>query len=139
MSNHDRITEIYNDLRKRGIVRNIKDLSDLLDVSYTNFTQAMKGDPVRLTESLMSKVEALYASYNPDSARPLPQKKTASDPRKKGRTHNTLPTATNVDRAKVIILPDSPKFSRGIGRRPARRAGPRSPGICRRRGRRTPR
>lgn len=76
MSNHDRITEIYNDLRKRGIVRNIKDLSDLLDVSYTNFTQAMKGDPVRLTESLMSKVEALYASYNPDSPRPLPQQKT---------------------------------------------------------------
>lgn len=76
MSNHDRITEIYTDLRKRGIVRNIKDLSDLLDVSYTNFTQAMKGDPVRLTESLMSKVEALYASYNPDSARPLPRQKT---------------------------------------------------------------
>lgn len=76
MSNHDRVTEIYDDLRKRGIVRNLKDLSELLDVSYTNFTQAMKGDPMRLTPSLMSKVEALYASYNPDSARPLPQKKT---------------------------------------------------------------
>lgn len=45
-------------------------------MSYTNFTQAMKGDPVRLTESLMSKVEALYASYNPDSPRPLPRQKT---------------------------------------------------------------
>lgn len=71
MSNHDRVTEIYDDLRKRGIVRNLKDLSELLDVSYTNFTQAMKGDPMRLTPSLMSKVEALYASYNPDSIKPL--------------------------------------------------------------------
>ena len=71
MSNHDRVTEIYDDLRKRGIVRNLKDLSELLDVSYTNFTQAMKGDPIRLTPSLMSKVEALYASYNPDSIKPL--------------------------------------------------------------------
>lgn len=77
MSNHDRVTEIYDDLRKRGIVRNLKDLSELLDVSYTNFTQAMKGDPVRLTEILMTKFEALYASYNPDSHRPL-QKHPAS-------------------------------------------------------------
>ena len=73
MSNQERITKIYDDLRRRVIVRNIKELSELLDVSYTNFTQAMKGDPQRLTPSLMSKVEALYANYNPDSFKPLPK------------------------------------------------------------------
>ena len=62
MSKQERLNYIYNDLRSRGIVRTLKDLADLLDVSYGNFTQAVKGDPMRLTDSLMAKVEALYAN-----------------------------------------------------------------------------
>ena len=64
MTKQERLNEIYTDLRNRGIVRNLKDLALMLGVSYGNFTQAMKGEKSRLTDSLMSKVEALYGDPN---------------------------------------------------------------------------
>lgn len=70
MTKQERLQEIYSDLRSRGIVRNKKDLAQMLGVNYGGFVEAMKGsNTARLTDKLMDKVEALYADPNLESRR----------------------------------------------------------------------
>lgn len=70
MTKQERLQEIYADLRSRGIVRNKKDLAQMLGVNYGGFVEAMKGsNTARLTDKLMAKVESLYADPNLESRR----------------------------------------------------------------------
>ena len=75
MTKLERFREIYADLRERGIIRNKKQLAEMLGVNYNGFTQATKGsDPSRLSDNLMAKLEALYADPNLE-----PMKKESSE------------------------------------------------------------
>lgn len=50
MTKQERLQEIYSALRSRGIVRNKKDLAQMLGVNYGGFVEAMKGsNTARLT------------------------------------------------------------------------------------------
>ena len=61
MNKTERINEIFQDLRRRGIIHNKRDFSALVNYNYNNFTLAMKGNEVYLTDKLMMRVEEVYA------------------------------------------------------------------------------
>lgn len=64
MNTEDRkckLTESYDTLISRGIIRNKKDFANILGVNYNGLTQAFNGSERYLTDSLISKIQGLMA------------------------------------------------------------------------------
>lgn len=51
----EELTQVYNELRSKGIVRTKKELAEILGVSDKGIIKAMKGDPQYATPSLRTK------------------------------------------------------------------------------------
>lgn len=52
----EELTQVYNELRSKGIVRTKKELAEILGVSDKGIIKAMKGDPQYATPSLRTKM-----------------------------------------------------------------------------------
>lgn len=57
------LKEIFENLRFKGIIKSQKEFAKLIGTSENSLSRALKGDEAYLTESLMSKVDAVYKHY----------------------------------------------------------------------------
>lgn len=58
------LKEAFEYLRFRGIVKSQKDFAKLIGTSENSLSRALKGDEAYLTNSLMTKTEAVYKYYD---------------------------------------------------------------------------
>lgn len=66
MIRDNRLKEIFEHLRFRGIVKSQKDFAVLLETTATSMSKALNGDEAYLTDNLISKAEAV-AKYHGES------------------------------------------------------------------------
>lgn len=97
MTKLERLNEIFEELKARGIIRNKKDLAEMLGVNYNSFTQAAKGDATRLSENLMNKLEDLYADPDLESKRKSRYGTSAAPAQ--------APSAPDIPRGSLVIPP----------------------------------
>lgn len=57
------LVDVYDRLLAAGVIRTKKDFAELLNVDYSNLTQAMKGNDRFLTDSLVSKAVSMMNTY----------------------------------------------------------------------------
>lgn len=62
MDKKERLNNIYAQLVEAGMCRSKKEFATLLGVGYNGLARAMNGDPITLTDSLVSKAVAFAAS-----------------------------------------------------------------------------
>lgn len=63
MNKVDALKEIFENLRFRGIIKSQKEFAKLIGTSENSLSRALKGDEAYLTESFISKVDAVYRHY----------------------------------------------------------------------------
>ena len=59
----DLLIQCFDKLKKIGVVKNWTDFADMLDVNRSVLSAAKNGDEKYLTDSLMSKVKAVYEKH----------------------------------------------------------------------------
>lgn len=64
MEKADKIKEVFESLRFKGVVKTQKDFAKLLDYAPNNLSKAMNGNEAYLTDSLMARVKSAYDYYN---------------------------------------------------------------------------
>lgn len=63
MNKIEALKEVFENLRFRGIIKSQKEFAKLIGTSENSLSRALKGDEAYLTESLLSKVEAVCKHY----------------------------------------------------------------------------
>ena len=74
----EELTQVYNELRSKGIVRTKKELAEILGVSDKGIIKAMKGDPQYATPSLRTKFLRFRDEKIGPSEPPQPDAKEAA-------------------------------------------------------------
>lgn len=67
MNYHEYITQIYKELRFKGLINSQKDLANALCISEGTISRALKGDERFLTDSLISKLNNFVNSQSCDT------------------------------------------------------------------------
>lgn len=81
MEKVDKIKEVFESLRFKGVVKTQKDFAKLLDYAPNNLSKAMNGNEAYLTDSLMARVKSAYDYYN------------------------STPTQEDIDQEMVLVIP----------------------------------
>lgn len=64
MEKVDRIKEVFEALRFKGVVKTQKDFAKLIDYAPNNLSKALNGNEAYLTDSLMARVNSAFNYYN---------------------------------------------------------------------------
>ena len=81
----EELTQVYNELRSKGIVRTKKELAEILGVSDKGIIKAMKGDPQYATPSLRTKMLRFRDEKLGPAEPPQPDAKEAAMERRPAR------------------------------------------------------
>lgn len=64
MERKEKLQKLYNQARLAGLCQSQKEFSELLHINNVSISRALNGDPRYLTDSLLSKIEKLFADKN---------------------------------------------------------------------------
>lgn len=64
MNKANTLSQAFNDLRFKGIVKSQKEFAELIGTSQNSLSRALKGDEAYLTDNLVAKAEAARQYYN---------------------------------------------------------------------------